>query len=278
MLVFDGDNGSGIVSTNRAYEEAVKKAREYGIAFATGRRNANIGCGSYYGWRAAEDGLIAVIGCNTYAFTSPFGGADRLIGTNPIIVSVPANAEYPMVLDMSTTCVAMGKIQAAEREGKSIPADWAKDYNGNPTTDPAQAFSLSPIAGHKGYGLAVMVDVLSTMLSGAAYGTDIGLFSKLQTENTGFFIILIDPSRFMPIEDFKQSVDRYVGMMKNSRKAEGVDEIFVPGEIEYRKFEENRQKGVEFSEALEKELTELSVQLGALKPGEALKELAKRGL
>ena len=147
-----------------------------------------------------------------------------------------------------------------------------------PTTDPAQAFSLSPIAGHKGYGLAVMVDVLSTMLSGAAYGTDIGLFSKLQTENTGFFIILIDPSRFMPIEDFKQSVDRYVGMMKNSRKAEGVDEIFVPGEIEYRKFEENRQKGVEFSEALEKELTELSVQLGALKPGEALKELAKRGL
>lgn len=278
VLVFDGDNGSGIVSTNRAYDEAVKKAREYGIAFATGRRNANIGCGSYYGWRAAEDDLIAVIGCNTYAFTSPFGGADRLIGTNPIIVSVPANAEYPMVLDMSTTCVAMGKIQAAEREGKSIPADWAKDYNGNPTTDPAQAFSLSPIAGHKGYGLAVMVDVLSTMLSGAAYGTDIGLFSKLQTENTGFFIILIDPSRFMPIEDFKQSVDRYVGMMKNSRKAEGVDEIFVPGEIEYRKFEENRQKGVEFSEALEKELTELSVQLGALKPGEALKELAKRGL
>ncbi len=278
VLVFDGDNGSGIVSTNRAYDEAVKKAREYGIAFATGRRNANIGCGSYYGWRAAEDGLIAVIGCNTYAFTSPFGGADRLIGTNPIIVSVPANAEYPMVLDMSTTCVAMGKIQAAEREGKSIPADWAKDYNGKPTTDPAQAFSLSPIAGHKGYGLAVMVDVLSTMLSGAAYGTDIGLFSKLQTENTGFFIILIDPSRFMPIEDFKQSVDRYVGMMKNSRKAEGVDEIFVPGEIEYRKFEENRQKGVEFSEALEKELTELSVQLGALKPGEALKELAKRGL
>lgn len=278
VLVFDGDNGSGIVSTNRAYDEAVKKAREYGIAFATGRRNANIGCGSYYGWRAAEDGLIAVIGCNTYAFTSPFGGADRLIGTNPIIVSVPANAEYPMVLDMSTTCVAMGKIQAAEREGKSIPADWAKDYNGKPTTDPAQAFSLSPIAGHKGYGLAVMVDMLSTMLSGAAYGTDIGLFSKLQTENTGFFIILIDPSRFMPIEDFKQSVDRYVGMMKNSRKAEGVDEIFVPGEIEYRKFEENRQKGVEFSEALEKELTELSVQLGALKPGEALKELAKRGL
>jgi L-2-hydroxycarboxylate dehydrogenase (NAD+) len=278
VLVFDGDNGSGIVSVNHAYDEALKKAKEYGIAFATGRHNANIGCGSYYGWRAAADNMIAIVGCNTYAFTSPFGGADRLIGTNPIVVAVPANQEYPMVLDMSTTCVAMGKIQAAEREGKSIPADWAKDYDGNPTTDPSKAFSLSPIAGHKGYGLAVMVDALSTMLSGAAFGTDIGLFSKLQTENTGFFIILIDPSRFMPIDDFKAEADRYVGMMKGSRKAPGGDEIFVPGEIEYKKFKENREKGVGFSDALEKELTELSVQLGALREGETLKDLAARGM
>ena len=278
VLVFDGDNGSGIVTVNRAYDEALKKAKQYGIAFASGRRNANIGCGSYYGWRAAADDMIAIVGCNTYAFTSPFGGADRLIGTNPIIVAIPANREYPMVLDMSTTCVAMGKIQAAEREGKSIPAEWAKDYDGNPTTDPSKAFSLSPIAGHKGYGLAVMVDALSTMLSGAAFGTDIGLFSKLQTENTGFFIILIDPSRFMPIDDFKAEADRYVDMMKESRKAPGVEEIFVPGEIEYRKFEENKKTGMSFSPALEKELTELSRQLGALGEDETLKDLAARSL
>jgi len=147
VLVFDGDNGSGIISVNRAYDEALKKAKEFGIAFATGRRNANIGCGSYYGWRAASDDMIAVVGCNTYAFTSPFGGADRLIGTNPIIVSVPANTRYPMVLDMSTTCVAMGKIQAAEREGKSIPAEWAKDHDGNPTTDPPRRFPSPPSPG-----------------------------------------------------------------------------------------------------------------------------------
>jgi len=121
-----------------------------------------------------------------------------------------------------------------------------------------------------------MVDALSTMLSGAAFGTDIGLFSKLQTENTGFFLILIDPSRFMPIDEFKSEVDRYIGMMKDSRKSPGVDEIFVPGEIEYRKFQENRKTGVSFCDALEKELTELSVQLGALKEGETLKSLADR--
>ncbi len=273
VLVYDGDNGSGIVSVNKAYDEALEKARQFGIAFATGRHNANIGCGSYYGWRAAEDDVIAIVGCNTYAFTSPYGGADRLIGTNPIIMAVPTENEYPMVLDMSTTCVAMGKIQAFEREGKPIPAEWAKDYNGNPTTNPAEAFSLSPISGHKGYGLAVMVDVLSTMLSGAAYGTDIGLFSKLQKENTGFFVIIIDPSKFMPIEQFKQSADRYIRMMKDSRRAEGVDEIFMPGEIEYKKFKENMQTGLSFSEALEKELTELSVELGVIEAGASFEQL-----
>ena len=260
VLVFDGDNGSGIVSLCRAYEQTLARARQFGIAMSVGRRNANIGCGSYYGWRAAADGMVALVCCNTYAFTSPFGGADRLIGTNPIIVGVPAGQEYPMVLDMSTTQVAMGKIQAAAREGQAIPGTWAKDREGRPTTDPTQAFSLTPIAAHKGYGLAVMVDVLSTMFSGACFGTDIGLFSKLEKENTGFCMILIDPGRFMPLADFKAEVDRYVRMMKDSRRAPGVEEIFLPGEIEYRKLKAMKESGFEVSPALAAELTALCAE------------------
>ncbi len=234
VLVFDGDNGSGIVTVNRAYEDAAKKAREFGISFVTARHNANIGCGSYYGWRAAEDNLICICGCNTYAFTSPFGGADRLIGTNPIIVAVPTDKEYPMVMDISTTFVAMGKIQAAEREGQAIPF---------------------------------------ARLANIVINPDIGLFSKLEPENTGYFMILIDPAKFMPIEEFKQNADRYIRMMKDSRKAPGVNEIFLPGEIEYRKFKENKEKGMSFSPALEKELTELSVQLGAIAEGASFEEM-----
>ena len=267
LMVFDGDNGSGIVSVCKAYEETLARARQFGIAMSAGRHNANIGCGSYYGWRAAADNMVAILCCNTYAFTSPFGGADRLIGTNPIVVGVPAGQEYPMVLDMSTTNVAMGKIQAAEREGQAIPAEWAKDYDGNPTTDPSKAFSLSPIAAHKGYGLAVMVDVLSTMFSGASFGTDIGLFSNLEKENTGFSLIMIDPSRFMPLEDFKAEVDRYVRMMKDSRKAPGFEEIFLPGEIEYRTRERMLKEGFAVSEKLAAELTELAIALGAAGEG-----------
>ena len=267
VMVFDGDSGSGIVSLNRAYDELLPRARELGIAMVTGRHNANIGCGSYYGWRAAADGMVALVTCNTYAFTSPFGGADRLIGTNPIILGVPAGEAYPIVMDISTTFVAMGKIQAEDREGQAIPDTWAKDYDGAPTTDPSKAFSLSPIAGHKGYGLAVMVDVLSTMFSGACFGTDIGLFSKLEKENTGFCLILIDPSKFMPLADFRAEVDRYAHMMKDGRKAPGVDEIFLPGEIEFRRFDKMKETGFEVSDALARELTELSVTLGAIGEG-----------
>ena len=145
-----------------------------------------------------------------------------------------------------------------------------------PTTNPAAAFSLTPIAAHKGYGLAVMVDMLSTMLSGACYGSDLGLFSKLEKENTGFFLILIDPTKFMPIEAFKKNVDRYVRMMKDSRKAEGVEEIFLPGEIEFRKFEENKRTGMEFTPALEAELTQLSADLGVIEPGASFEELVRK--
>ena len=267
IMVFDGDNGSGIVSVNRAYDEAIVRAKKYGVAVATGRRNANIGCGSYYGFRAAADDMILLLCCNTYAFSAPFGGADRMIGTNPIIAAIPTDKECPIVMDISTTNVAMGKIQAAEREKKPIPLGWANDYDGKPTTDPAAAYALTSIAAHKGYGLAVIVDALSTFLSGAAYGSDIGLFSKLEKENTGFCLILIDPSRFMPLEDFKAEVDRYARMMKDGRKAPGVKEIFLPGEIEFKKFDAMKETGFEVSEALSRELTELSITLGAVEEG-----------
>ena len=276
VLVVDGDNGSGILSVNRAYELALAKARQFGLGLATGRRNANIGCGSYYAWQAVEDDMICLLCCNTYAFAAPYGGAERLLGTNPLIVGIPTGDAHPLVLDISTTKVAMGKIQAAQRERQSIPPDWASDYEGRPTTDPALAYALSPIAQHKGYGLAVIAEALSTLLSGAAFGTDVGLFSRLEPENTGFFLLLIDPSRFLPLEEFKRSADRYVAMLKGSRKAPEVDEIFLPGELERRRYEELMVSGISVSPALEEELCQLARQLGLDFAGEGLSALLCR--
>ena len=264
VLAFDCDNGSGIVSVNKVYDEVLIKAREYGISVGTGMHGANIGCGAYYGWRAAEDDVICIVCCNTFTAMAPYGGADRLLGTNPIVISVPTENEYPMVLDVSTSGVAFGKILAYAREGKDIPPGWANDIDGRPTTKSKEAYTVLPIGEHKGYGLAVMVDVLSAVLGNAAYGSDIGLVDKLETENTGFAVIIIDPSHFMPIDIFKKSADSYVRMMKNSRPAVGVKEIFLPGEIEYKKFKETKKSGFEVGEALAAELCELASDFGLI--------------
>jgi LDH2 family malate/lactate/ureidoglycolate dehydrogenase len=258
----DCHNGSGIISTIKTYKKVLEKARETGIAIGVARHGSNLGCGSYYGWIAAEDDVICMVCCNTPASMAPFGGADSLIGTNPIIVGVPAGREYPLVLDISTSGVAMGKIQAYAREGKELPAGWANDIDGNPTTDSRAAYTVLPIAAHKGYGLAVMVDVFSSFLSAASYGTDIGGPRDTKAENTGFCVIVVDPGKFRPIDEFKDEVDQYVRMMKNSRTKTGVSEIFLPGEIEFMKFKQNKSVGFEVGDALQAELLDYVRKFG----------------
>ena len=192
-VAFDCDNGCGVVVMYRAYERMVERARKYGIVIATGRRASNIGCGSFFAKRAVEDGLIAMFCCNTVRCVAPYGGADSLLGTNPIVIAAPAGEELPLILDISTTVTAMGKIQAAAREGKPIPAGWALDADGKPTTDSAAAKTVLPIAGPKGYGLAVMIEMFSALLAGASYGDGVGFPNKGEAENTGFAMILVDP-------------------------------------------------------------------------------------
>lgn len=273
VLHLDCDNALGVVTINKAFDALLPKARQYGIAICTGRRSSNIGCASYYGWRAAKNDVICLVCCNTYLSMAPYGGADRLLGTNPIVVGVPTDSEYPVVMDISTSGVAFGKIQAYAREGKQLPEGWANDFDGKPTTDSKAAYTVLPIAAHKGYGLAVMVDVVSAVLSGASYGTGIGAPEKLEPENTGFCMIMIDPSKFMPIDEFKKRADDYVRVMKGSRPAEGCKEIFMPGEIEFKKFKENKESGMEVSEALAQELCGLAVKLGVLPEGGTFEEL-----
>lgn len=273
IVKYDCGNGSGIVAVNKAYDDVLKKAREFGIGIGVAEHSGNIGCGAYYGCRAAKDDVICIVCCNTLPSMAPFGGADALIGTNPIIVGVPTDTAYPMILDMSTSGVAMGKIQAALREGRSIPEGWANDIDGNPTTDPAKAHAVLPIAGHKGYGLAVMVDVLSAVLSGAAFGTDTGTVEPLTKEDTGFCVIIIDPAKFMPIDEFKKRADSYVHMIKESRKAPGVKELYLPGEIEYKNFEKYSAEGLAVTDAVAAELCMYAAKVGLINEGSGLEEL-----
>ena len=243
------------------------RAKEYGIVIATGRRASNIGCGSFYAEMAAKDNLMALFCCNTVKCVAPFGGADSLLGTNPIIVAVPAGEERPRSRDISTTVSALGKIQAAAREGKPIPAGWALDENGAPTTDAARAKTVVPIAGPKGYGLAVMIEAFAALLAGANYGAGIGVPNKGEHENTGFAMILVDVEKFMPADTFKANVDTYIRSIKGSRKAEGVQEILMPGELEYQRYRQYMRDGYDVSGALGKELAGYAAQFGLVPEG-----------
>lgn len=273
VVTYDADYGSGVVAMNNLYDELLERARKYGVAAGTANHSTNIGCGSYYAWRAAKDNVIGIFVANTVCCMAPTGGCEKLLGTNPICVGVPSNKEYPIVLDMATSLVANGKIHAAAREKTPIPEGWALDKDGNPCTDPTKSYALLPAAGYKGYGLAVIVDVLSAMLAGAKYGRNIGVPYTGGIEDTGFACILIDVAKFRDLDQFKEEVDDYVRMMKDSKKAPGFSEIFLPGEIEFRKYEKNLETGVEFPENLRNELAERAALNGIVPEGTSFEQL-----
>ena len=264
-LAYDCGGGSGIVAVNRVYDAVLERARKFGVAAGVGRNSANIGCGGYYGHRMAEDNVIGIVVSNTYPCMAPYGGADRLIGTNPIILGCPTtNPDRPIVIDVSTSGVAIGKVQAYRRENKEMPAGWANDYDGNPTTDPHVAYCVRPMGDHKGYGLAVFVDMFGGVLSDALTSPEIPFVEDMRPEETGFAVILLDIAHFIDVDRFKEHASLYASLIKNSRTATGVKEIFMPGEIEARLIEERKVTGLDFSDALEAELTELGRKCGAL--------------
>jgi LDH2 family malate/lactate/ureidoglycolate dehydrogenase len=188
---------------------------------------------------------------NANAAISPWGGAEAFFGTNPISIAVPGDAE-PLALDMSSSLVARGKIRKAQRLGEKIPLGWALDEAGVPTDDPGAALkgTLLPIGGPKGYGLALMVDVLAGMLSGAAFGRDIKSFHELMgPTRVGALTLAINVERFMPLVQFNKLIKGYVDAIRGSRKAKGTARIYLPGEIESEKERTSRERGIELRPA-----------------------------
>lgn len=266
-VLVDCDNGLGIVTMPKIMDMLMEKTKKQGVVAAAMRRSNHFGVGNYYALKAAQNNMILIMTTSTTPCMAPTGGVDLLLGTNPITVGVPGGKEKPIILDMATSNVAMGKLQAALREGKKIPLGWAITKEGKPTEDPAEGVvgSLLPVGGYKGYGLAVIVDIFSALLSGAAFGHDIGRvvgYDVPKTEDIGHFMLLIDVTKFRPAEEFQKDADKYVRVMKDSKKADGVKEIFLPGEIEQKMMDENAKAGVPLAPALVEQLLGMAKTMG----------------
>ncbi len=258
--LIDGGNGLGQVAAHRAMEMSIEKSRKFGMGSVAVRNTNHVGILAFYTLRIAEQGMVGMVMCNGAASMPPWGGAEPFLGTNPISIAVPNGSGEPLVLDMSSSLVARGKIRRAERLKESIPLGWALDQNGEPTTDPSAAMkgTLVPIGGPKGYGLALMVDVLAGLLSGSQFGPQVKTFHQpLGPTGVGVFMIAIDVARFMPLHQFKSLMQSYEDSMKKSRKAKGVSRIYLPGEIEFEKEKKSMVEGIELSDSVVDSLNQL---------------------
>lgn len=248
LLMVDGDNGLGPLVGMHALRAAMEAARETGMAMAFARGSNHFGPISPYSLIAAEAGFASMIGSNATTTIAPWGGTDARLGNSPIGFGVPNPAGQPFLLDMAMSVVARAKIRNAARKGEPIPDSWATDREGLPTTDPKAALDgfLLPIGGHKGYGLALMVDLFSGLLANAAYLTHVKSWVDAPDEpqNLGHFFILIDTSRLGSTTWLGERMQDFAQILRESPPARPESPVIVPGQIELARMAEQRREGL----------------------------------
>ncbi len=252
ILALDAGNGLGQVQATKAFEMLKPIARRNGIAAATIRNSQHFGALSYFCNLAASEGMILLAMTGGEPAMSPAGSFEPFFGTNPIAASFPTGKGFPIKIDMATSIVARGNIIAASKKKEAIPEGWALDPQGNATTDAQQALlgTVLTMAGHKGYALALMIEVFSSVLSGAAIGPGIGsMYKDLERkQDVGHFFCLLNIEAFLDLAEFKRRIDETIDRIKGSKRRPGVEEIFVPGERSARKAAANRASGISITD------------------------------
>ena len=248
-IVLDGGNGMGAVVTSRAMEVALDRLETQGSVSVAIRNSNHYSSGAYYTAPALARGAATFLYSNAPSTMAPWGGSRRFLGTNPYTFAIPAGKYGSLVLDMATSVVARGKVILAAQRGEPIPEGWAVDAQGRPTTDPQAALegSVMPFGGPKGYGIAMMVEVMAGVLSGASIGPEVGdLYENLERpQNVGAFLQVYDISAFLPYDEFIGRMEGFVDALKATGTAES--EVLLPGELEAQSAEARSIGGITLS-------------------------------
>ena len=266
LEVFNGDDGCGYVVGHKAMSRAIEKAEAYGIAAVGAMRSNHFGAAALYTKMAAEKGMIGIAMTNVVPNVVAPGGSKPIVGNNPLAISVPTFGDFPFTLDISLSNVAGGKLLLASKKGEKIPLDWATDKDGKPTDDPDKGFAgfLLPVGGHKGYGLALAVDLLSGLLTGGAFLHGLKGMYKYPDDPSlsGHFFIAINPLALMSREEFKDRMSDFYTQIKSSPMWDTSMEMLMPGEIEYRTEQKRREAGIVLPPELVEELNVLAEEMG----------------
>jgi len=265
VALVDADRGPGSVAGVFATDLSIALAREQGVGLVAVHRSSHYGAAGYYAIRTAEAGMVGISTTNSEPFVVPYGGIGHALGTNPIAIAAPT-PDGIWDTDMATSQVAVNKIFNARDEGRTIPEGWGVDEQGVPTTDPGQVFAAVPLGGYKGYALALLVEVLSGVLSGSGVGHGIGRIYEGEAQDVGHFHLAIDVERLAGREHGEQLLARLLGDLKKVPPAPGFDEVLVPGEPEARTRAQREAEGIPLPPTLWTTLTELSDELGVIAP------------
>lgn len=268
---WDAGGGIGVVTSQKAMAACIEKARATGIGMITVRNGRHYGAAGYYAHMAASQDMIGMSMCNVPPIAVAAGGRDRVFGTNPISFGAPVEGQPPFLLDIATTAVAGGKLEIAQRQGKPIPAGWALDGDGNDASDPTilrQGGALLPLgsrlltSSHKGYGLGLMVDVLTGVLN----GTGPGLFVDRATLVQGHWFAAWRIDAFRDLAEFKADMRRWLDAIRATRPEDGVDAVLRPGDPEHIARADRTANGIPLDHESIEQLTALGTETGVVFP------------
>lgn len=267
MAVVDGGGGLGFVPAAMGMDLAIRKARRFGVGAVGIRHSSHFGMAGCYPLRAARVGMLGITFTNADRLIGPPGAAARVIGNNPIAFGAPCGERAPVLLDMSCSVASMGKVRAALEAGKKIPREWGFDQTGQPTDDPAALIDggfQAPFGGHKGFGIALFMEIFSGVLTGGPFGkhAHAGLhYGGTKDDKVGHFMIAVDIEKFMPMAVFSRRIEQLVDEIKSYPTVPG-GEIRYPGERAQREADQRRLTGIPFTEAQLRAIAELAGELG----------------
>jgi LDH2 family malate/lactate/ureidoglycolate dehydrogenase len=266
LVVVDGHDGVGQVLAAHAAREAAGRAHEHGVGVVAVRNSNHFGTAAYFTRMAARDGCVAILATNASPAMAPWGGRRKTVGTNPWSIAAPAGEHDVMVMDIANTAVARGKVYLARQRGEPIPPGWAIDADGAPTTDPTAAIAgvILPMAGHKGYAISLMMDVLSGVLTGSAFGAAVGgPYQFERRSGCGHLFIALDVAAFGDPDGFARRMEQLVAEVRSVPLAQGFDQVFFPGELEDRAAREHLQAGLSLPRQTVEDLRRLADTTGA---------------
>lgn len=264
--LLDAHYSAGQVVAARAMERAIAKARECGVGAVVVRNSNHFGIAAHYALQAAAEDMIGLAASNTTPLMPPTGGAEKILGNNPLAIAAPSANPFPLLLDMALSNAALGKILHARTTGAPIPEGWGADKTGKPTTDPAAVLDggfMLPVGGPKGFGLAFMIELLTGVLGGIQFSKTIpSMFDLTRQQSIAHIMLAINVSRFIETERFKALAAQLSGYVKHAARAEGVTELYLPGEIEFRKEQQRMDAGIPIDDKVLDELRALAASLG----------------